>query len=311
MRVHSGTITSQIELCCAASTVALILALSTPAFAGAGNAQGSTAVPEAALDTVERNLLQKTYPQDPIGKRLQKLELLEFGATQYGSESERWQQLQQALAQGKKEQAGHRSGQRKGANPSDDIASLEREILKRTFVSEPLPKRLDRLETKVFGQSTATMAAENRIERLKRATGFGESTGGPETAIMPYGSQRGDRSDLPYSYPFNGRTVPGFPDFFQGDPQMSQVLKQMEKQMRDMERFGPGRQPVPKMPGNGQFNFKFYYQGPDGKPHYYQSSPDGQSDLNHGSKGRQKPVIPGLKVPNTNEIPPYGDPNSI
>ena len=271
----------------------------------------TSVVSDAELSAVEHRLLQKTFPQDPIDKRLQRLELLVFGATQFGTDIERWQGLQHSLAERKKEEGQNKPRRAETANAAEDVAMLEKEILKKTFAAEPTTKRLDRLETKLFGQPTATMAAQNRIERLKRATGSVVGDDGQETANIPYRSGRGYGQRMPFGDPFNGQVMPGFPSMMQGDPQMREMLRQMEQQMRELDQFGNGRQQMPNMPGNGQFDMRFYYQGPDGKPHYFHSSPNRTPDGNPSPKEQRKPAIPGLKVPSTNEIPPYGDPNSI
>jgi hypothetical protein len=313
MRATSTALAFPKKLHYRAFSLLLILSLSSPALAGvgAGKSQGGVGLPEAEVSGVESKLLQKTFAQDPIEKRLQRLELLVFGATQFGTTKERWQQLNSALAEQKKEQLSRRPGQRQGkvGGKGEDVAILEREVLKKTFANEPVGKRLDRLENKVFGQSTGTMAAESRVERLKRTIGLPEAQSGPQTAISPYGGEPGLRSGLPLGRPFGGQVLPGFPEFGQSDPQMRELLRQMEQQMRGLDQFGNG-QINPNMPKNGQFSFRYFYQGPDGKPHYYES-PNAKPDSNPGFKGQKKPLIPGLKVPNTNEIPPYGDPNSI
>lgn len=297
---------------CAVLGLSFILSLCQPsiAFAAVPKPPPTSAVSDAELSAVERQMLQKTFSQDPIDKRLQRLELLVFGATQFGSDLERWRLLQHSLAERKKEQ-GQKPRRSETANVGEDVTMLEKEILKKTFAGEPTTKRLDRLESKIFGQPTATMAPQTRIERLKRATGSVEPEDGQQTAIIPYGSGRGLRQRVPFSDPFNGQMMPGFPGFSQADPQMREMLRQMEQQMRELDQYGNGRQPIPNMPGNGQFDLHFYYQGPDGKPHYFHSSPNKTPDGSASPKEQRRPAIPGLKVPNINEIPPYGDPNSI
>src|SRR5579883_1806379 len=289
----------------AALGLSFILGLWQPTMAGAAvpKPPQSSSVSEAELTAVEQRMLQKTFPQDPLEKRLQRLELLVFGATQFGSDSERWQLLQRSLA----ERKGQNKPRRK-EGAGEEVAALEREILKRTFAGEPTSKRLDRLEAKVFGQSNATIATQARIERLKRATGSVGPEESQQTAVNPYGLGRGLS---PRTDPFMNPMMPGFPGFMSGDPQMREMFRQMEQQMRELDQYGSGRQTIPNMPGNGQFDFHFYYQGPDGKPHSFHSSPNRVPDGNPVPKEQRKPAIPGLKVPNTNEIPPYGDPNSI
>lgn len=301
---------------CRLSSVSLLLVLSFLSTGlsccAAGKSDALSTLPEAQLEAVERKLLQRAYAHDPTDKRLQRLELLVFGATQFGSESERWSQLQKTLAERSKEEKGSRHGQtesKSSNNASRDLNLLEQEVLKKTFANESANQRLNRLEAKLFGQPSAGMTVERRIERLKRTTGLVDSLEGSQTAVRPF--SQGEGNVRPFASPY-GQMMPGFPDFGGSDPQMRELLREMDRQMRGFDRFGdsgrPGLMPNPR---GGQFKFKFYYQGPDGKPHIYES-PGGKPESTPAEpKGQKRPIIPGLKVPNTHEIPPYGDPNSI
>lgn len=275
-------------------------------------AENRSAVSDTQLQAVEQRLLQKAFTHDPIDKRLQRLELLVFGATQYGTDAERWAHLQQSLP--KKEGMRIASKQMIPSAGSDRLAisALEEQILKRTFVSENAAKRLDRLETKVFGQASPNMASQTRIERLKRTAGL---AGPPETTVQPFGSETGAPSGLPFSERFNSLPFSHIPGMSRADSQVAEMFRQMENQMRQFNRFG-GRgleNPNPNLPKNGQLQFHYFYQGSDGVPHYFDfpgGEPHGTPNPNPKAKP-EVPSIPGLKIPNTDEIPPYGDPNMI
>jgi hypothetical protein len=293
--------------------------------------QNNQAIPESAVQQMERKLLCRVYSNDPLDKRLQRLELLVFGATQFGSDKERWAQLQRTVA----EQAGKgspkastRALSKKGNNANNEgpaIDLLEKEILKKTFANELPTKRLDRLEAKVFGQASPNMPSTSRIDRLRKATGLPAGPEGPQTAIRPYGD--GTMPNFPLGEGINGDPFSMLPQLGGNDPQISEMVKEMQRQMRQFDQFGmPGtgakRLPnMPNMPKNGQYDLRFYYLGPDGKPYeYHLGTPDSNKpfgglnpspNANPGSKDTKKSPIPGLKVPDTNQIPPYGDPNMI
>ncbi len=127
------------------------------------------------------------------------------------------------------------------------------------------------------------MSNQRRIDRLQKATGT--SFDQAPTAVMPFGSDQA----LP----------PGFGQFQSGD--MNQMLREMQQQMRAFERFNnmPGGIPIPNRPPMQEF--RFYYQGPGGKQFYYQS-PGNKDNVNPKAPGNN--ILPGLKVPKSNEIPP-------
>jgi len=313
-----------VQLSFPALLVFVILNISTPAFAGATHEPlkphetqmnlVTGPIPEAQLEAYERKFLQKVYSQDPVDKRLQRLELLVFGATQDGSEAQRWEQLQKSLAKVGGDSAKMRAKQhQKSSSDASKINQIEEEVFKKTFPREFNAKRLDRLEVKLFGQSSPNMATEQRINRLTRATGLAQDPG--QTALTPFlGRLRPNTGNgmggLPFSQHFNDG---GLPELGPNDPQMAEIIREMQRKMRSYEQFGlsPNDKSMPGLPGNGQFNFRFYYQTPNGKEYYYES-PSRPRPLTPGRpQPRQKPSIPGLTVPNTDEIPPYGDPNMI
>ncbi len=255
------------------------------------------------IAAAEQKLFKRVFSYDPMEKRLQRLELLLFGYSQQGSKGERWAQIQSALNSGHKRNLslGKNSDQSPGGNQSATISAIEKQVLKKSSPSEPANKRLDRLESKVFGQASPDMAIDQRIERLERTIGMVSPTN-PEITVVP---DMDNPEASPFNFRFNGRTMPGLGEFGFGDPQVSQMLKEMDRQMREFERYG---NTMPEQGPNGNNKEErhfFYYQWP---PNGNQK-PFGQLHPNNPPKAQ--PSIPGLKTPNFDQLPPYSDPNMI
>ena len=82
----------------------------------------------SGLAATELKLLGKAYPSDPMSKRLQRLELLTFGSTQYGNTNERWNNIQSFL-QNKNSSAKRSTG---GNNSlSSNLNDLEKYVFKK------------------------------------------------------------------------------------------------------------------------------------------------------------------------------------
>jgi hypothetical protein len=307
--------------------LASLLLSIVPFLYGFNGAFALDTINESRLTALEQRLLQRQYARDPLDKRLQRLELLVFGATQFGGDSERFAHLQRAVTEQsakstlKNKSAGKRF-QDNSPNSSKEavaIGELEKEILKQSFAIEPASKRLDRLEAKLFGQASPNMPSANRVERLRRAAGLDSGLQGPQTAIRPFSEEHGMMPNSPFSNRFNVDPFGAMPGLDQSDPQMTEMMKQMQRQLRQLEGFGgvPLNPKVPNLqtPNNGQFDIHFFYQDPDGKSRsYHFGNPPGLGEKPEMPKNPQqtkKSPIPGLKVPDTNEIPPYGDPNMI
>jgi len=235
-----------------------------------GISRTSAQIPELQLEAVERKLFAKTFPYDPMEKRLQRLELLVFGTTQFGTKTQRWAQLQSTLAEPENSQSRTKQQSDRSA-----IHLLEQQVLKKTFPNETAARRLDRLETKVLGQPTPGISIAQRIERLTRITGSANRFENPSTTMRPFG-QPGFPQINPFYAPYEN-----LPGFAQVDPQMAEMLQEMQRQMQ-------------------QFNQHYYFESPDNQ------SPD-QPDL---PKSNKTPA-PGLQEPNLEELPPYSDPNFI
>lgn len=251
---------------------------------------------------------------DPLPKRLQRLELLTFGATQYGSNLERWRNIKHYISQAgtnKNNGNGQPQSSSAPANISTSLNALEKYVFKKTFSGEPTARRLDKLEAKLFGQPSTSMPAAERIARLQRTLGVNAS---------PH-----EMAELP-----NGGLPPMFRDFSGDmlDPEWGGMNSQMAQMLQEMQRQMQG-QGIDQLPGNGQYEFRYHiYGSPDGG---FRIGPDSDPNItpNPGFKGQKrspqrKQAPPPERMPDFNapqmipqpgppaeSIPSYNDPNFI
>lgn len=290
------------------------------------------------LNLLENRFFFRLYLRDPIEKRLERLELLVFGATQGGDNAERIDRLKKTVSDrdskssdwskaqgsadgenghggGKVDSGGSERGRSAGAGSSSSqypiLNTLEWRALKKTYPGGSLDQRLERLETKLFGQPSPAMAYADRVDRLKRtlgvgiAQGEGPPVGGPPgpmpkakprslpdifgsapppETIDPFGGLYGTPFGAPGNSPFG--TMPGFSEMFKHLEQEMEQMRRMPLGVWQWDpktgswydpttgrRFKPGQEPVPK-----EF----------------------------------APLIPRPSKPKVRPyIPPYDDPNSI
>jgi hypothetical protein len=294
--------------------VALILLLSVAVPGARGSAPVASppgqVLAQDQLDTLERKLLQRTFPLDTEDKRLQRLECLVFGGTQMGTLQDRLAELKQAVAQSSKSQATHPTSK----SIASSVAEIEQQVLKKTNPSLPIPTRLSQLETKVFGQISPNMTLPQRVERLRKTIGLTDPFNSAQTAIQPFESTPNKGFSFRYYGDPNGL------DGRQLPPQMSQMLREMDRQMRQfdgmLERGGQGFD-LPDLPNGFRYDFSLprtegdnpfieIIPGNPGKP--------GAPGIGNGKPGQSgKPGAPGViirKAP-TRDIPPYGAPDTI
>lgn len=174
------------------------------------------------LSIWEERLLGRQYPQDPIDKRVQRLELLLFGATQDGGLSDRLSQLRDAIA-------ATGAAKSSSANAGETVKMLEQRVLKSTFPRDQLSQRLSRIELKVFGKASPAMGANERIDRLKRTLGIGEA---PPIANSENGMPNFNGQFRAFTMPFGDSA--GMPDPNELNRQFSQMFKQLNEQLRTM-----------------------------------------------------------------------------
>lgn len=237
------------------------------------------------------------YASDPLEKRLERLELLVFGQTQAGNNGERLTQLKKMIAD-KDRASAQRSTvappvtAQPTAPPKADSSSqypvlntLEWRALKKTYPQDSLDQRLQRLETKLFGQPSPAMAYADRVERLQRTLGTAASDApvprsgggvGPMPKARPRGQEFGwDNQVTPLpSVPFGGGNQSDISGL------MSEMFRQMDQQMEQMFNMQPGQLPFRGRVAPAPMNPSPFKTLPSPRP----SQPD---------------------------VPPYNDPNTI
>lgn len=175
------------------------------------DANKAAALSEQALDkdivVLENRFFFHHYGHDPIEKRLERLELMTLGGSQFGTSSERLTRLKAAIVQRDKQAAQIMAEQNKidkakaesakpGAKPETNypvLSTLEWRILKKTYATESMDQRLDRLESQLFGVPAQAMSYVDRIERLKKTAGVGvEAFAQPGNGLgLGFGSRSG------------------------------------------------------------------------------------------------------------------------
>jgi hypothetical protein len=336
-----------------------------PAFCGPAN---QTAAPISAanidrdISVMENRFFSKLYDDNPIEKRLERLELLVFSGIQSGSNTERLDRLKKVVStpvplKAQSPQSGSAADQdntvpkNAAANSKKDSSStqypilttLEWKGLKKTYPTESLDQRLERLETKIFGLSSPAMAYFDRVERLRKAVGIDAempqqaSRGlvGPKPKARPRGSSDYSddfsvmpRANVPNAIPNENMPFAGVPSNPFGmlgqDPIFKQMADLMNLQMQQMQQMQSGAM-QPGQPGitqhkmtitpgtqGGVFTFQF-----DGKnPPVQQFIPFGgeQGGIKALPKGGKQPmqqIMPQMpqspfKMPNMPQISPFG-----
>lgn len=218
---------------------------------------------EKELALLENRFFFHGYAQDPLPKRLERLELLVLGTTQPGVAQERLAKLKVAIVEKDKSSARSIAREMKEAPKSDYpvLSTLEWRILKKTYAGGALDERLARMEKQLFGLPSEAMSYADRIERLKKTVGLAT----PEVVQLP-----GKRILRPNLMPRDGRdnngagigTGQGFHQKFSG-----------------------------KTPdGNGFYSFEFHSTGPgDG---FFNSSPAVPNIPWEGGRGMTVPGFP-------------------
>lgn len=254
-------------------------------------------------EALERRFFPKTYWNDPLDKRLERLELMIYGSTQSGSIPERLDRIKKDVTLRSKTPpaATPKPGAAKDApgassNQYPVLNTLEWRALKKTYPSESLDQRLARLESHLFGQPSTTMPYVDRIDRLKRVMGMGMTSDVPNPSVgigpVPKARPRstspfGAMPPSPFLTPEIGRNYPGMDqDFFSdgSNRTFADMMKRIQKHMQEFSKMGPGTWTYD--PNTGTFierNTGRRFRGGTGKP----------------------------SIQDDAEVPPYLDPNSI
>lgn len=356
MWIKRLSLSKTVKVTVVAGLVQLTICVATPV--NAANAPAPSPMSEQAVSKetglLENRFFAHQYANDPVDKRLERLELMVFGGTQDGSNEERLHRLKKVIAerpQARKnwaqDKAPSAAQQEKTAEKGKDSGSsqypvlntLEWRALKKTYPTESLDQRLGRLEQKLFGQDSPTMAYADRVDRLKRTLGVGitamEQTGplGPAPKARPRGSENGFNGmfGAPNGNMFGGiGSLPGFGD--DGDiggglpggmPSLSrtfsQMFQDMNREMQEFNKLGPGNWVYDSNTGDWveQQSGRKVHPGPQSK-----LNPTLPGIPNKPSKPGSPQIMPKLvpQIPhsplgqqrnNDSEIPAYADPNSI
>jgi len=153
------------------------------------------AVLEKELALLENRFFFHQYPLDPAEKRLERLELLTLGGSQYGSNNDRLGRLKVAIVQHDQTAAQTMAKTRSRGGGSESnypvLSTLEWRVLKKTFLAESIDQRLDRLESQLFGLPSQAMSYVDRIERLKKTVGIGVDMPGQSNSYTAVSPSRG------------------------------------------------------------------------------------------------------------------------
>jgi hypothetical protein len=327
----------------------------------AANATPAAPVTEQAMGKevglMENRFFAHQYANDPMEKRLERMELMVFGGTQSGTNDERFQRLKKVIAErpqgsakklaaaAPEEESTSSAAKEKDAPESSSqypvLNTLEWRALKKTFPTESLDARLGRLEQKLFGQDSPTMAYIDRVDRLKRTLGIGitamQQSGptGPGPKARPHSADGDDGFGFYNGAPVFGGlpggagiTIPGFGMGTDAQPfgsslsrTFGQMFQDMNREMQEFSKLGPGNWVYDTETGD------WVEQGSGSKVH---PGPQAQSKVNPPKSGQaapskptrpftmprqlmQPPVFqfPQQRQREENTLPPYTDPNSI
>lgn len=282
----------------------------------------------SSLGLLENRFFSHAYAHDPVEKRLERLECLVFGSMKGGTNEERLTRITRAVAarsasplpaeKSTQEAPGGATAAGDGSSGQYPVLNtLEWRALKKTYGSDSLDKRLDRLESSLFGQPAQGMAYVDRVDRLKKTLGIGVDAGtedkvtakGPLPKARPRsgGEIPGENGGL-FTFPEVGSTSPAFPgmsgfDTIFGasfDKRFQQMFEEMNKHMLEARRLGPGNWVFDQKTGS-------WTDIRTGK----QIKPGGGKPATPGLP-RAKPLeLPPAAGPAFRELPLYSDPNSI
>ena len=178
--------------------------------------------PESNISKLEVKYFQHDFPKDETGDRLNRLEQLMFGEAKTGSVDDRLKSLMALVpnlnakveepkadapppaAEAPRKPAPSYTKQSPATDtayedePSKDqnsypaVSAIEKKLLGRDYVGESLGKRLDRLEIKAFGKTTASDDLQDRVDRLRGSTGVDVARN------KPAGSEWADEEEDPH-----------------------------------------------------------------------------------------------------------------
>jgi len=124
----------------------------------------------AVVDDIEKKVLNHTYTQDDIYRRLGRLETVVFSNTINAPLNKRVENLKNAVY-GKDKSGNTQIAQKDPTTLNDESISLllgkmETDTFNRTYPNEPVDTRLSRLEMQLFNSASPEDPVNDRIERL-------------------------------------------------------------------------------------------------------------------------------------------------
>ena len=234
---------------CSAFAVAASLSLFLGAFTSVRVEAEDSA--DVSIAKLEQKFFQHDFPKDEQTDRLSRIEQLMFGETKTGSIDERVKNLltlvpnlnakveeptplpaaSEPATPPAQRQSQPQTAKRpvesygspeeepaKDTNSYPAVSAIEKKLLQRDYVGESLGKRLDRLEIKAFGKTNASDDLQDRVDRLKTATGIDVAK------MKPAGSEWADEEDDPLVTATDGGVTP-FTGIAGEDPSQSRSYR--------------------------------------------------------------------------------------
>lgn len=328
------------------SLMAVSFALFANCLVGAANPPAvnrAPAVPGEQMMTNDISLLEnrffsRQFANDPLEKRLERLELMIFGASQSGANPLRFSRLSKVISDRGSQSAAQPTRQAPLATKEKELDSstqypilntLEWRALKRTFAGESLDQRIARLETKLFGLDSPAMAYVDRVDRLKRTLGVGvvaqqpSAPLGPAPKARPRGLGNPALGDGSPNF-FGGGTgtdADGFdempiPSFGNGalSRTFTDMFRDMDRQMDQLSKLGPGQWTFDSSSGTWTEMNSGRKIKPDGTHVPGTQTPGTPKAMPFKAPARISPRMNPWILPEQQRdsaLPPYADPNSI
>jgi hypothetical protein len=188
--------------------LSLAIALSLPVSLNLASEVWASVGSDVRLGQLEVKFFKHTYPKDEEAVRLERLEKMIFGEARTGASEQRLKNLADTVpnlgavvAEDSSEKSESSSSSNKASTPVNNgdsdldlseersgqgrkpgaqvlsgeskypaVTALEQSIFKRDYASDPVAARLNRLETKVFGQPSKFTDLSERVDALKDKT---------------------------------------------------------------------------------------------------------------------------------------------
>lgn len=186
------------------------------------------------LSKLEDKYFQHDFSKDETPDRLDRLEKLVFGEARTGANEQRLKSLLDMvpdLNAPKVDDSANQAGSTpapppppkrsyKAADPVPDksadnepvandssypaVTAIEKKLLGRDYIGESVGKRLDRLEIKAFGKTAASEDLQDRVDRLKTATGIDVAKAKPVNSEWADEEEDPDMAGSQGVQPFSG-----------------------------------------------------------------------------------------------------------